>query len=92
MPKEYDVTREEMVGTTVELEEGITLHFPVNVLEGFNSILRVRLGDLPPSVLAAIWHDTNLENPDLYETIAQVFFDNCGEDIADYYSTPGEGN
>ena len=88
MTKNYDFSRDPM--TCVGVEEGdspIKLILGADVLEGFNATVKIRLGDLPPSVLAALWHDTEFENDASFrETVAQVFFDNCGQDIADYYS------
>lgn len=71
---------------------GIVLTMPEKVREGFESVLIVRLGDFPPSVLAAIWHDAEFENDTTFrEVVAQVYFDNCGEDIADYYTAVNNG-
>lgn len=75
---------------------GIQLHMTEQVREGFDSVLIVRLGDFPPSVLAAIWHDVEFDGDgctsketSFREVVAQVYYDNCGEDIADYYNKGG---
>lgn len=62
------------------------LEMDERVREGFASVLIIRLGDFPPSVLAAMWHDMEFENDETFrEVVAQVYYDNCGDDVADYY-------
>ena len=75
-----------MVGSYVVGPE-FRLEFGSQVTDSFNNSVSLRLGDLPPSVMAAIWHDADFDHADaeaFREALAQAYFDNCGDDIADH--------
>lgn len=86
MPHSFDFTGAPMNAVEKIGDGMIVVHNDQRVLDGFNSTLTVRLGDLPPSVLKEMWDTLDWEHAGFdkfLEVIAQVFFDQIGEDISD---------
>ena len=85
MPRHFNFAGDP-IAATVQVAEHVSIHTHPDILEVSNSTVTLRLGDLPPSVLAAMWHDLELEGDTAFrEALAQAFFDNIGEDVADYF-------